>query len=82
MAESGTWNLAKTAGLLDESHELILSSRRVLERSCILKHRTLIDIGHSHLRLSETAGRFPSGPARFETSTHETEINWRLDSAA
>ena len=53
MFEPGTWDLAKTAVLLAESRELVLSSQRVLQRSFALKHQTRADIDLSELTLSQ-----------------------------
>jgi len=53
MFEPGTWDLAKTASLLAESRELILSSQRVFQRSFVLKHQTRADIDFSEFTLSQ-----------------------------
>ena len=78
-------SLAKTAVLLANSRELILSSHRILQRSFALKHQTLIDIDLSQLALSQIGtDHLPPWDFHgcFELPSRELEINWRLDPAA
>jgi hypothetical protein len=80
MVAAENWHLLETHELVRQSTGLLSSSRRVLDISCELKRRTLMDIGRSAARLRSRSDYLPpSAGLTRPMPLQQVEINWRLD---